>query len=101
MDKKWGGDVLDIPFAHFEKMISTARDLTERRSMFADTKVNGENIFLRIGMSGNGIRPNYQVEFSNGLAIAINGVNHEEFDIEEFDRCRISKPYSIDQLKTT
>lgn len=36
-------------------------------------------------MSGTGVRPDYQVELSNGRVIAINGINHEAFGVEEFD----------------
>ncbi|UCZ80941.1 hypothetical protein LHL03_07365 [Pectobacterium carotovorum] len=100
MDKLWDGNFKDIPLDHFEKMKSTARDLAERRKTSDDPKVNDKNIFIRIGLSGTGVRPNYQVELPNGRVIAINGINHEEFGVEEFDSYWISRPYSIEQLNT-
>ncbi|WP_421504983.1 hypothetical protein [Erwinia rhapontici] len=100
MDKSWDGNFKDIPLDHFEKMKSAARDLAERRRKSEDPKVNDKNICIRIGMSGTGVRPNYQVELPNGRIIAINGINHEEFGVEQFDSDWISQPYSIDQLNT-
>lgn len=98
MDKAWDGNFRDIPADHFEKMKSTARHLAEITEKKIDIKVNDKNIFIRIGMSGTGVRPNYQVELPNGLVITINGINHESFGVEEFDRHWVSKPYSIEQL---
>lgn len=100
MDKSWDGNFKAIPLDHFEKMKSAARDLAERHRPPADPKVNDKHIYIRIGMSGTGIRPNYQVELPDGHVIAINGINHHEFGVEEFDNYRISQPYSIDQLNT-
>ncbi len=81
-------------------MKSAARELADKRRKPDDPKVNDRNIFIRIGMSGTGVRPNYQVELPNGRVIAINGINHEEFGVEEFDSYWISRPYSVDQLNT-
>ena len=100
MDKSWNGNIRDIPLDHFKKMKTAARSFADRRRKPDEEKSNDKNIFIRIGMSGTGIRPNYQVELSNGLVIAINGINHEEFGVEEFDSCWISKPYSIEQLNS-
>lgn len=98
MNKTWDGNFRDIPLDHFEKMKSKARQLAEIKIKPSDEKVKDKNIFIRIGMSGTGVRPNYQVELPNGLVIAINGINHEVFGVEEFDRNWISKPYSIEHL---
>lgn len=49
-------------------------------------------------MSGTGVRPNYQVELQNGFVMAINGINHEGFGVDEFDKQWVSKAYSIEQL---
>ncbi|MED5716839.1 hypothetical protein [Enterobacter hormaechei] len=99
MDKAWDGNFRDIPLEHFEKMKSKARTLAEVKISPSDVKANDKNIFIRIGMSGTGVRPNYQVELPNGLVIAINGINHERFGVEEFDKQWVSKAYSIEKLK--
>lgn len=98
MDKAWDGNFLDIPLVRFEKMKSKARELAEVKRSPSDVKANDKNIFIRIGMSGTGIRPNYQVELPNGFIIAINGINDERFGVEEFDKQRVSKAYSIENL---
>ena len=98
MDKFWDGTFKDIPLDRFEKMKSAARDLAECRKTSDDPKVNDKNICIRIGLSGTGVRPNYQIELPKGRVIAINGINHEEFGVEAFDSYRISRPYSIEQL---
>lgn len=100
MDKTWSGNFSDIPLDHFEKMKAAARSLAERRRKVEEAKPNDKNIFIRIGMSGTGIRPNYQVELPNGRVIAVNGINHEEFGVEQFDNYNISRPYSIEQLNS-
>ena len=54
---------------------------------------------VRIGMTGEGIRPNYQLIDDEGNVIAINGINHQPFTrISEFDEGRISKAYRIDEI---
>ncbi|AUY24530.1 MAG: hypothetical protein E6X23_02195 [Mixta calida] len=54
---------------------------------------------VRIGMTGEGIRPNYQLITDKNSLIAINGINHQPFSrVSEFDEKRISKAYSIEQL---
>ncbi|ARB82718.1 MULTISPECIES: hypothetical protein [Yersinia] len=98
MDKAWDGNFRDIPADHFDKMKSTARHLAEITKKTTDGKIKDKDIFIRIGMSGTGVRPNYQVELPDGLVITINGINHESFGVEEFDRHWVSKPYSIEQL---
>lgn len=98
MDKAWDGNFRDIPLDHFEKMKSKARALAEGKRSPSDVKANDKNTFIRIGMSGTGIRPNYQVELPNGFVIAINGINHEGFGVEEFDKQWVSKAYSIEEL---
>lgn len=100
MDKLWDGNFKDIPLDHFEKMKSAARNLAESNRTPEVPKANDKNIYIRIGMSGTGVRPNYQVELPDGRVTAINGINHEMFGVEEFDSNWISRPYSIDQLNT-
>ncbi|WBV22945.1 hypothetical protein [Pantoea piersonii] len=54
---------------------------------------------VRIGMTGEGIRPNYQLIDGNSNEIAINGINHQPFTrVSEFDRGRISKAYKIKDI---
>ncbi len=96
MRKDWDGNFRDIPLDHFEKMKSAARMLAKVKKQPEDDK----KIFLRIGLSGTGVRPNYQVELFNGSITPINGINHEAFGVEEFARQRVSKRYSIDDLNT-
>lgn len=54
---------------------------------------------VRIGMTGEGIRPNYQLIADMGNEIAINGINHQPFTrVSEFDEGRISKVYRIEEI---
>lgn len=62
-------------------MKSKARLLAELKRSNSDAKDNDRNTFIRIGMSGTGVRPNYLVELLNGIAIAINELNHERFGL--------------------
>jgi hypothetical protein len=96
VNKDWDGNFRDIPLDHFEKMKSTARMLAKVKKQPEDDK----KIFIRIGLSGTGVRPNYQVELFNSAVTPINGINHEAFGVEEFDRQWVSKRYSIDDLNT-
>ena len=98
MEKAWNGNFRDIPLDHFEKMKSKARALAGAKISPSDVKANDKNIFIRIGMSGNGVRPNYQVELPNGFVMAINGINHEKFGVEVFGKQWVSKAYSIEEL---
>jgi len=43
-------------------------------------------VSVRIGMTGEGIRPNYQILDDEANEIAINGINHQPFiRVSEFD----------------
>lgn len=54
---------------------------------------------VRIGMTGEGIRPNYQLIDDKSNEIAINGINHQPFmRVSEFERGRISKAYKIEEI---
>lgn len=62
MDKAWPGNFRDIQLVHLEKMKSKARELAAVKRSPSDVKVNDKNIFIRIGISGSGARPNYHFE---------------------------------------
>lgn len=96
MNKDWDGNFRDIPLDHFEKMKNAARMLAKVKKQPEDDK----KIFIRIGLLGTGVRPNYQIELSNGTVTPINGINHEAFGVEEFARQRVSKRYSVNDLNT-
>lgn len=100
MSKAWDGNFKDIPLDHFEKMKAAARELDEKWRQSTDAKTRDKNIFICIGMTGTGIRPNYQVELPGARIFTINGINHEEFGVEEFNKNLVSRPYSIEQLNS-
>lgn len=59
-----------------------------------------EGSTVRLGETGEGVQPNYQVTFPNGVCRTIRGSSHEAFDqAEEFDSNKISEPFSRAQVE--
>lgn len=62
---------------------------------------NYEESVVRLGETGQGIQPNYQVTFPNGHVNTLRGASHELFEqAEEFDATRISKPFTLAQVRS-
>lgn len=58
------------------------------------------NSTVRFGQTGQGIRPNYQVTFENGVTRALNGSSHEAFDgADEFNSENVSGGFSFATIK--
>lgn len=54
---------------------------------------------VRLGITGEGIQPNYQVIFENGIIRTINGANHAEFTrTDEFDETKLSEPFTYEDI---
>ena len=59
-----------------------------------------EGSIVRLGETGVGVQPNYQVTFPNGVTRALRGSSHEAFEqTEEFDIDRISQPFTLAQVR--
>ena len=52
------------------------------------------------GETGEGIAPNYQVTFPNGVVRTIRGLSHEAFEqADSFNEGRISRPFSLAEVQ--
>jgi hypothetical protein len=59
-----------------------------------------EKSVVRLGETGQGVQPNYQVTFPNGLVRTLRGSSHKAFDqTEEFNATRISEPFTLAQVR--
>ncbi len=55
---------------------------------------------VRLGETGTGVQPNYQVTFPNGVTRALRGSSHEAFEqTEVFDDTKISQPFNLAQVR--
>ncbi|ATA24370.1 hypothetical protein BIY26_00250 [Brenneria goodwinii] len=54
---------------------------------------------VKFGLTGDGERPNYQLELSNGKSITYRGDNHKPYNKTEFLDGNISDNISLDILK--
>lgn len=56
--------------------------------------------FVRLGETGQGVQPNYQVTFPNGVTRTLRGSSHEAFEqADAFNEDRISRPFSLAQIQ--
>lgn len=54
---------------------------------------------VRFGKTGQGIMPNYQVIFPNGVTRTLRGSSHDTFEqTDAFDEERISRPFSLAEI---
>ena len=63
-----------------------------------------EGTVVRFGLTGEGIQPNYQITFPNGIVRPINGISHklfkkDGFDAHEFSSDRLSQPFTLLQIQ--
>lgn len=59
-----------------------------------------EGSTVRLGETGEGVQPNYQVVFPNGIARTLRGSSHKTFEqAEEFDNNRISESFTLEQVR--
>ncbi len=53
------------------------------------------------GITGKGIRPNYQITYGNGNSIAFAGIDHKRFSrANTFDKTKISRPFTYKSIHT-
>ena len=61
---------------------------------------NYEGTTVKFGITGKGIKPNYQVTYPNGVKRNINGASHDEDKrTDEYDKEKISKEFSLAQIQ--
>jgi predicted HNH restriction endonuclease len=54
---------------------------------------------VRLGATGKGIRPNYQITYSNGSSVAFSGINHKPDSRSSiFDETKISEPFTYESI---
>ncbi|HID36032.1 MAG TPA: hypothetical protein EYP39_01435 [Ghiorsea sp.] len=59
-----------------------------------------EESTVRFGITGEGISPNYQVTFPNGLVRAIRGSSHEAYEqTDEFVDEKLSEVFSLADMQ--
>jgi hypothetical protein len=59
-----------------------------------------EESVVRLGETGQGVQPNYQVTFPNGVVRTLRGSSHKAFEqADEFDATRISEPFTLAQVR--
>ena len=55
---------------------------------------------VRFGITGQGVMPNYQVTFPNGVVRTLRGSSHDSFEqAEAFNEERISRPFSLTEIQ--
>ena len=56
---------------------------------------NDNSSVVCLGTTGKGIRPNYQITYSNGSSVAFSGINHKpDSRASSFDETKISEPFT-------
>ncbi len=80
-NKVWDGNIATLPKSYIQVLLG----------MLSKNDV----VAVRIGLTGKGIQPNYQLVHPNGSVTAMNGSNHKKFErVDEFDDSRISEPFT-------
>lgn len=60
-----------------------------------------EGATVRLGNTGQGIKPNYQVRFPNTVSISFSGLSHERFHgPATFEEKNLSEPFSYSTIRT-
>lgn len=78
-DKLWDGNVASLP-GDFK---NTLLGMLNRPDVVA----------VRLGLTGKGIQPNYQLIHTDNTVTAMNGANHKKFErADEFDESNITGP---------
>lgn len=55
---------------------------------------------VRLGETGQGIMPNYQVTFPNGVVRTLRGSSHDAFEqADAFSEERTSRPFSLAEIQ--
>jgi len=55
---------------------------------------------IRFGTTGKGIRPNYQITFSNGDTLVFNGSSHKSVQRKaSFDKKKVSDPFDYELIE--
>jgi len=64
-----------------------------------DNMRNDGGAQVQLGETGQGIVPNYQVTFSNGMKLVYRGSTHKQFEnADEFNAARISDAFELKQI---
>lgn len=55
---------------------------------------------VRLGETGQGVLPNYQVTFPNGVTRTLRGSCHDAFEqADAFNEEHISRPFSLEEIQ--
>jgi rRNA pseudouridine-1189 N-methylase Emg1 (Nep1/Mra1 family) len=84
---KWTVDnISDLGKVFLQKILSNMRGYSDSR--------------VRIGETGEGIQPNYQVTFPNKNVLTICGASHKKFsDVDKFKQTKISRSFDYAEIK--
>lgn len=59
-----------------------------------------EGSSVRLGETGTGVQPNYQVTFPNGNVLTFRGSSHDSFEqADAFNDSRISQSFTLKQVQ--
>lgn len=59
-----------------------------------------EESLVRFGETGQGVQPNYQVTFPNGVTRTIRGSSHEAFEhADEFNSGNVSEAFKLTAIR--
>lgn len=60
-----------------------------------------EGATVRLGNTGHGIKPNYQINLPNNRTLSFSGLSHERFNgPDAFEEKNLSEPFSYSTIRT-
>lgn len=78
-NKNWNGNISSLPSEFVEKLL----EMLSRPDVIA----------VRLGITGKGIQPNYQLIHVDRSVTTMNGANHQKFDgVDVFEESNITEP---------
>lgn len=85
------------------KFIWTEENLPQLGLIFLRTVLDNmreEGATVRLGNTGQGIKPNYQIHFSNTISISFSGLSHERFNgSNTFEEKNLSEPFPYSTIR--
>ena len=86
------------------KLVWTEEKLPELGLIFLrtimDNMRNDERATVRLGTTGQGIKPNYQVTLPGMGPRVFNGLNHEKYvGADKFDHSNLSDPFNYSKIR--
>jgi hypothetical protein len=84
------------------KLVWTKSNLCKLGKVFLRKAMENmrENATVKFGETGKGIRPNYQVTFSDGRIMTLNGASHRDFSrVDEFANGHISQAFTFPDIE--